>query len=416
MSERNIRLGQLFVGRIDEMSRLTSILEDVISGEGRMVMLVGEPGIGKTRTTEEFTKIAEAKDVEVLWGRCYEGEGAPLYWPWVQVIREYLDNHDADEVWAFMKSGAAAIAEMVPRVAEHLGELPELRPLEDPVSARFRMFDSTTSFLKNATITHPLVIVLDDLHWADGPTLLLVEFLAHQLSKMKLLIVGTYRDSEVRRTHPLQQTLGDLTRERLFEKVLLRGLESDAVRDYVLESSGATEADELSEQVFSQSEGNPLFMIETVRLLIDERVLALDRPAAKSAERAVHIPEGIRDVLGRRLSSLSDDCNRVLTAASVVGREFSIGILGALFEDMNEDRLLQSLEEAMKIGVVEELRDAVDRYQFSHALIQQTLIEELSIAADFRKVVARTSSIMLRRHALFGASVVLRFARVEHNV
>ncbi len=124
---------QLFVGRTKEMDRLASILEEVIAGEGRMVMLVGEPGIGKTRTAVEFAKLAEDQDIEVLWGRCYEGEGAPLYWPWVQVIREYLDNHEPDEVREHMKSGAAAIAEMVPRVAEHLGELPELRPMEDPV-------------------------------------------------------------------------------------------------------------------------------------------------------------------------------------------------------------------------------------------------------------------------------------------
>ena len=392
MSARDIQPEQIFVGRTKEMNRLSAILEQVVAGEGRMVMLVGEPGIGKTRTTEEFSNLAKQEDIEVLWGRCYEGEGAPLYWPWVQIVRAYLDNHEPDEVKMHMKSCASAIAEVVPRVAEHLGELPELGPMDDPVSARFRLFDSTASFFKNATAERPLVVVLDDLHWSDGPSLLLLEFIAHQLAETKLLIVGTYRDVEIRRTHPLQQTLGDLTRERLFEKLLLRGLESEAVNQYVLVSSGATETSDLSEQVFKQSEGNPLFMTETVRLLLDERVWVSD-VTVKDSGSSSHIPEGIKEVLGRRLNKLSEDCNRVLTTASVAGREFSINILASLIENMNEDQLLLNLEEAMKIGVVEEMTQEFGRYRFNHALTQQTLTEELSLTRRTR-VHARIAEAM----------------------
>ena len=374
---------QLFVGRTREIDRLMLVLEQVISNNGRMIMLVGEPGIGKTRTAVEFTKLAEGQDVEVLWGRCYEGEGAPLYWPWIEVIRAYLHNHDAEEVREQMESGVTAIAEMVPHVADHLGELPEMRSLDDPISARFRMFDSATTFLKNATASRPIIIILDDLHWADGPSLLLVEFLAHRLADTKLLVVGTYRDVEVRRTHPLQQTLGDLTREQLFEKLLLRGLEPEAVHRYVQEASGATETDDLSVEVFKRSEGNPLFMSETVRLLVEERELVANRPA-RGTKGTARIPDGIREVIGRRLSRLSEECNRVLTTASVVGREFGIDILGVLIRDLGDDGLLEILEEAMEVRVVEELPGMYGRYRFNHALTQQTLTEELSMTRRTR--------------------------------
>ncbi len=221
------------------MARLSDVLEQVISGEGRMVMLVGEPGIGKTRTAIELAKMTEARDIEVIWGRCYEGEGAPLYWPWIQVIRSYLHNHESEEVRRQMEGGAATIAEMVPHVSEHIPDLAKVRQIADQVSARFRMFDATTTFFKKSTTDRPLVVVLDDLHWADGPSLLLLEFFAHQLVETRMLVVGTYRDTEVRRSHPLQQSLGDLHRERLFEKLLLRGLDSEAVREYAVKTTGS---------------------------------------------------------------------------------------------------------------------------------------------------------------------------------
>ena len=182
---------ELFVGRQEEMLRLQSALEDSISGAGRLVMLAGEPGIGKSRTAEEFAELGKAQNAAVLWGRCYEGDGAPLYWPWIQVVRAYLGLFAAAEIRAQMGTGAAAIAEMVPHVREHLSDIAPLKPIEDPVSARFRLFDSVNSFFKAASAVQPLMIVLDDLHWSDGPSLLLLEFLAHELRESRLLILGT---------------------------------------------------------------------------------------------------------------------------------------------------------------------------------------------------------------------------------
>ena len=161
-----------FVGRQREMDKLNAALEDVLSGSGRLVMLVGEPGIGKTRTAQELAAIAEKRGAQVLWGWCYEERGVPPYWPWVQPIRSCIQQKDADRLASEMGDGAAAIAEVVPQVRVKLPDI-EPPPALEPEQARFRLFDSITTFLKNAAQTQPLMLALEDLHWADRSSLLL---------------------------------------------------------------------------------------------------------------------------------------------------------------------------------------------------------------------------------------------------
>ena len=167
-----------------------------------MVTLVGEPGIGKTRTSQELATYANLRNAQVLWGRCYEEQGVPPYWPWVQAIRSYVREKDPQELSAEMGSGASEIAEIVSDVRERLPGLPAASTLE-PEQARFRLFDSITAFLKSASLKQPLVLVLDDLHWSDKPSLMLLQFVARELSGCRLLLVGTYRDMELSRQHPL---------------------------------------------------------------------------------------------------------------------------------------------------------------------------------------------------------------------
>src|SRR5262249_43463261 len=159
----------------------------------------------------------------VLWGRCYEGEGAPAFWPWVQLIRAYAQRHPPPTLREAMGAGAADIAQVVADVRQALPDLPFPPPLE-PEQARFGFFDGVTAFLRRAAAAEPLVLVLDDLHWADRPSLLLLEFLAHELEGARLLVLGAYRDVELDRTHPLEATLAALRRERTYERILLRGL------------------------------------------------------------------------------------------------------------------------------------------------------------------------------------------------
>ena len=260
--------GGIFVGRQREMGELKGCLEDALSGQGRLVTLVGEPGIGKTRTAQELATYAGLRQAQVLWGRCYEGEGVPPYWPWIQAIRSYVQDLDSTELQSEMGAGAADIAEIVSDVRE---KLPGLKPPPalEPEQARFRLFDSITTFLKTAGRRRPLVLVLDDLHWADHPSLHLLEFVARELSNARVLIIGTYRDMEVSRRHTLSQTLGELTRERLFQRVLLRGLDQEDVGRFVELVSGAAPPEGMVAAVHRQTEGNPLFITEVVRLLVE---------------------------------------------------------------------------------------------------------------------------------------------------
>jgi len=214
--------GGVFVGRQREMDNLKSIFEEVLAGKGRMVAIVGEPGIGKTRTAQEFATYALMRGAKVLWGRSYESGGAPPYWPWVQAIRSHVASTEPDALRNQMGSAASVIAEVVSDVKEKLPDLPEPAPIDDPESARFRLFDSIATFLKQTASITPLVLMLEDLHWSDKPSLMLLEFVARELSNAKIMIVGNYRDMELNRRHPLSVTLGDLSRERLFERVVLR--------------------------------------------------------------------------------------------------------------------------------------------------------------------------------------------------
>ena len=216
------------------------------------------------------------------------------------------------------------------------------------------------------------MLVLDDLHWSDQSSLLLLEFLAREIQPSSLLVLGTYRDVEVSRHHPLSQTLGSLIREQRFLRVQLSGLAEPEVAQLIQRDPIVNLPPGLSAAIHQRTEGNPLFVTEIIRMLPGE---ALE----KGQDFFTSIPEGVRDAIGRRLNQLSEGCNQVLTTASVIGREFELRQLAPLVEDVSEDRLLEVLEEALGARVIEELPQALGRYQFTHALIQETLSEELTL-------------------------------------
>ena len=407
--------GGVFVGRQREMGELKAALEDALSGRGRLVMLVGEPGIGKTRTAQELATYAGMRGAQVLWGRCYEEQGMPPYWVWVQAVRTYVRERDPEQLRSEMGSGAADIAEVISEVKERLPGLQPPPELE-PEQARFHLFDAITDFLKSAGQSQPLVLMLDDLHWADKPSLLLLEFLARELSGARLLVIGTYRDMELSRQHPLTESLGGLNRERLFQRVLLRGLSKEDVHRFIEIASGVAPPTGLVETVHTQTEGNPLFVTEVVRLLVQEGMMAQDLSAGseRTDEReswTVRIPEGVREVIGRRLNRLSERCNKTLTMASIIGREFTLEHLRPLVEDLTEGRLLEVVEEALASRVIEELPQSVGRYQFTHALIQETLSSELSTTRKVR-LHARIAEGL---EELYGDSAESHAAELAHH-
>ena len=404
----------VFVGRQQEMAALKSALDDALSGRGRLVMLAGEPGIGKTRTAQELAALAETEGARVLWGWCYEEEGAPPYWPWVQAIRTYVQGCEAGQLRSEMGSGAANIADVIPEIHNKITDL-KPPPALEPEAARFRLFDSITTFLKNVAQKQPLMLVLDDLHWADKPSLLLLQFLARELDPSqsgRLLVVGCYRDMELSRQHPLSETLAQLSRSSSggFQRVLLRGLDYEDTAQLIEARAGVEPTEELVEILYSHTEGNPFFMTEVIRLLTESGEL---RVGHIGTPEELRIPEGVREVIGQRLNRLSERCNEALTTASIIGREFDFKLLSSLSGEsaQDDDWMLEAMEEALAARIIEEPSGTMGRYQFTHALIQETLTQELSTTRRAR-LHARIGQAL---EVMYGANAHVHAAELAHH-
>ena len=401
--------GGVFVGRHEEMDRLRAAVDDAFSGRGGMVMLIGEPGIGKTRTAEELATYARIRGADVVLGRCYEDQGAPPFCPWRQAIGSYVQEHDRDTVRSNMGDGAASIADIVSDIRALIPDLPSLPPLE-PADARFRQFESVSSFLTSTSRERPFVVILDNLQWADTDSLRLLEFLAPSLQRSRVLIVGTYREAELSRRHPLANTVGELAKETGFQRVVLRGLRREDVVRYVELVLRVQPPTGLANDLYRNTEGHPLFVNETVRLLAQEGQLSQETLAAKESW-SLRIPQGLRAVVGRRLERLSEDCNRALTIAAVIGREFGLDQLERLVEGLSTEQLLEVLEEACAAQVIEELGTDVGRYQFAHTLVQQTLATELSTTRRVRL----HARIAAELEELWGDSLEAHAAELAHH-
>ncbi|MBS0643068.1 MAG: AAA family ATPase [Proteobacteria bacterium] len=358
----------IFVGRQAELDRLLEAAVSARAGRGQLVLLSGEPGIGKTRTAAE---IGARTGMRALWGRSHESAGAPPYWPWTQVLRGPLAQADLAVLREDFGPGAADVADIVPDLRERVPGLEPPPPSRDPAEARFRLFDSLTRFLLATARRSPLLIVLDDLHWADVPSLRLLEFLTPEIASSPILMIGTYRDTELSRHHPLSDTLGGLIRDSHVARLRLAGLDGEEVRHFVAHAAGVVPPPSLTRSIHQQTEGNPLFVREVVRLLSEQGHFAAGHGAAPAT---IRIPEGIRDVIGRRLNRLSRDCNEILTLAAIAGRDFAADVL-AQASGRPADTVLSLLDEASAARVIEET-DA-DRYQFTHALIRETLYDEI---------------------------------------
>jgi DNA-binding SARP family transcriptional activator len=346
-----VRAGAPFVGRQRELAELDAALEQSLGGHGGVVLVSGEPGIGKSRLMDELAARARARGAPVLVGRCWEAGGAPAYWPWVQALRE-----DVGE------AGAQTLRELFPQ--------PDAPPDIDPEGARFRLFEAAVAFLRGATRERPLVLVLDDLHAADEPSLLLLRFIARASAGQRLLVVGAFRDVDPSIRDALAATLADLAREPHVRQVALAGLTEPDVASYVERSAGTEAAPGLVSAIHAETDGNALFVVEVVRLLEAEGRI-------DGADARVRLPPTARAVIGRRLARLPEECRAVLVAAAVLGREFSLDVLGRL-SGLERGALLDSLDEAVAERVLTGVPDAPGRLRFAHALIRDALYDALS--------------------------------------
>jgi len=371
---------RVFVGRESELKQLQSAFDGAVSGQGSLMMVIGEPGIGKTETCLQLSTYVTLRGGKTLVGHCYEEGSLSLpYLAFVEAMRSYVLDREVKDLREELGTGAADVARIVSEIREKLKVKP--RPKGDPEEERYRLMQAVTSFLTSAAGVQPLLIVLEDLHDADKGTLDMLTHVSRHLSGARLLIVGTYRDVEVDRTHPLSAALAELRRVSTYGRVILRGLNADEVRRML---EGITREEipwNLAEAVHRQTEGNPLFVQEVVRYLAEEGLITQKegrwRPA-KETPLEMNIPEGLRDVIGKRLSLISPECNQLLSVAAVIGREFRLEVLKKV-SGMSEEELFDACEEAKKAAVVEE-RTAVGAavtYRFAHAFFRQTLYEEM---------------------------------------
>jgi DNA-binding SARP family transcriptional activator/tetratricopeptide (TPR) repeat protein len=366
----------VFVGRESELAELRAGLDEAIAGRGGLYLLVGEPGIGKSRLADELIRSAQARGAQVLVGRCWEAGGAPAYWPWVQSIRAHVRATEPGLLRSQLGAGAAELAQLLPELHELFPNLPEPPALESE-GARFSLFEAASSLLTSAAQARPLVLFLDDLHAADEPSLLLLQFLARELGESRLLLVGAYRNVDPSPTDPLTIALTELAREPVTRSIALAGLGEREVARFIELTSGEAPSEELVVTIHEETEGNPLFVGEIVRLLAAEG--GLD---AREAPRLA-IPQSVRDVIARRLRHLSENCNQVLVLASVLGREFGLVTLARLGR-VPEVELLDTLDEAMAARVVSDVPGSPGHLRFAHVLIRDTLYEGLTTVRRVR--------------------------------
>jgi class 3 adenylate cyclase len=371
-----------FVGRAEELGTLKAAVDAALGGRGSLVLVGGEPGIGKTRLVEEAGVYAKLRGARVLVGRCFEEEAALPYLPFVEALRQYVADRPPEALARELGDGVAEVAKLVPEVLQRLPNAPATSQLPAE-QERHRLFESVCGLLARAAAEAPLVLVLDDLHWADRPTLLLLRHLLRRVGECALVVLGTYRDVDLDRRHPLSEMLAELRRERLYQRILLRGFSASEVRA-LLEALSRQELlpdDPLAAAMHRETEGNPFFIEEVVRHLVETGALARreGRWVGTVSISEIGIPEGIREVLGRRLARLSEAANRVLGHAAALGREFEFAVLGRMV-GLDDDALLAAIEEALAAHLVVEVRGrSMPTYAFTHALVRQTLYDELSL-------------------------------------
>lgn len=358
-----------FVGRARELACFRRLLRSAFEGKRQVMLLAGEPGIGKTRCAEMFAELAEDQGALTLWGRCYEEPGAPPYWPWVQILRDCVQSCSANELELMVGHAPPDAASVIP---DFFGRPDESLPIGPVLSehARFRAFDTIARFLAKSSQQTPLVLIIDNLHWADAPSLSLLEFLCQELAHSRVLVIGTYRDVEISRRHPLPATLGGLSRDGAVERVRLTGLPRDSIVDLAEKVLGIVLPPSVIDAIYGQTDGNPLFVIELLKVLREESA------AADLGPIAVRIPDSVRETIGRRLSHLSEHSNDVLAVASVLGRRFTATEV-AVVADRPFEHVMQGLQEAAQTGLIEPTGEGADGYQFKHALIREVLHDEL---------------------------------------
>jgi class 3 adenylate cyclase/DNA-binding CsgD family transcriptional regulator len=375
-----------FVGRAAERERLTAAWKEALEGQRRVVLVGGEPGVGKSRLVSELARAVYEERAAVLYGTCDEELGLP-YQAIAEALRTYAAVCPLEDLRLQLGPLGGELARLVPSLQDRIPDLSE--PLRaEPETERYQLFEATVEFIARISEAAPVLLVMDDLHWAGKPTIVLLRHLVRSVGRKRLLVLGTYRDTEVPRGHPLVELLADLRREPGVERLALTGLDQSEVATLVETAAGHTlDADDLvfARAVHAETEGNPFFVEEVLRHLAETGPVVrrsgrwtTDRPVTE-----LGIPAGVREVIGQRLALLPEAAEEVLAVAAVIGREFDVGLLSEASE-VGEEIVLDVLEATEDARLITSTPGRLDRYAFSHALVRSTLYENLATARRLR--------------------------------
>lgn len=351
-----------FVGRGRELERLASAWQTALVGGLHAVLIAGEPGVGKTRLAGEWSQQAYGQGAVVLYGRSDEDLGAP-YQPFAEALRSLVPCIGAKRLRSLR--GVEALLPLVPGLTEVLPDLCA-PPRADPDTERYALFDAVVALLELASTSAPVVLILDDLHWAAKPTLLLLRHLLRFGDRSRVQVVATYRSTDLDRSHPLAAMLADLHRDGTANRLTLGGLDEDDVSVYV--SEAGYDDEDLARALASVTGGNPFFLIEALRH-VDESGGMWDPNT---------LPQGVREAVSRRLSRLPAETNKALAAAAVVGSRFAVDFV----EQVVEQDLVDAFDEACRAGIV--IEESGGRYRFNHAIVRQALLAELASVRRMR--------------------------------
>ena len=362
--------GEGFVGRERELAQLGVALDKIASGHGRMFLISGEPGIGKTRLADEFSARAQARGLRVIWGRCWERAGSPAYWPIIQIIRLFAERPDfAQALGPGIEQIGALVPEIVRPPSVH-GERTSSGRI-DPEQARFRLFDAVATLFRSVAQREPLIIVIDDLHDADLASLQMVCFLARALKDSPVMLLATHREAEVERSPELRALFAELVRES--DQLPLRGLSLLDAAGLVRDRGGVVPDDRFLATLHQMTGGNPLFLGGVVQMLVAEGKLEQQRDL-RAAD--LKLPLNVRSAIAHQLSGLSERTNWLLAAASALGVEFELAPLERVAGKPAAE-ILDSLDEAAAAGIASAARESVGHYRFTHALIQSAIYDSL---------------------------------------
>jgi DNA-binding CsgD family transcriptional regulator len=363
-----------FVGRRRELPELLAHLDAARQGSGSVVLVSGEPGVGKTRLLAELAHHARADGWRVIEGRAYETEGMPPYLPWTEALRAHVRACSPEELSVQLGAGAAHIALLVPDITDgRAGSFRHAAP--PPDHERYQLFESVVHLLqalgRSLSPRSGLLVVLDDLHWADAPTLHLLLHLARRLTDTPILLAGAYRDTDLTVAHPLSGAVANLRREHLSHELALGAWSADDVASLIEAVAGRTPP-AFAQAVHRETEGNPFFVEEVLRHL---RAHDYDLTDPRTASGGWGLPQGVRQVVGQRLARLSPEAHRLLQIGAVLGDRWDIELLTSVSEFAFES-LVAALDEATGAQLI---REEGNGYQFTHALVRRSVYDGQSL-------------------------------------